>query len=157
QVTVPMGTQPVSLWFELRAGEMAWYPRPLLHVQIYVNERTHQHLIFQTDHQSAQIRLLLPPAVQSHCIPICTDHSFMGENPSRRLTIQLRQVLMTERDPGLVPVKSLDDPESTLRQALELCQQAGPLGYDKLRRLYPAFEEGLDAWITPRLGFSIQP
>jgi ADP-heptose:LPS heptosyltransferase len=157
QVSVPAGGQPVNLAFELRAGEMAWYPARLLHVQVAVNDRTQEHFIFQTDHQFAQVRLPLPPAAQPHSVRIRTDQFFTGENPVRRLAVQLRQAQLTEAKTAAPPVKILENPESTLRQAADLCTQAGRLDYGKLKAIYPKFEEALDAWITPRLGFSIQP
>jgi tetratricopeptide (TPR) repeat protein len=48
-------------------------------------------------------------------------------------------------------------PESLIAQAAALCSRAGRLNYSELKEYYPTFEEGLDAWITPRLGFSMTP
>lgn len=44
-----------------------------------------------------------------------------------------------------------------LMEAASLCSQIGRLNYSELKPFYKSFEEGLDAWITPRLGFSITP
>lgn len=99
QASVPENGHPVNLAFELRAGQMAWYPRRLLRVEVAVNDRVHENLTFQTDHQFAQIRLHLPPAARPHSVRIRADQFFTGNDPARRLAVQLRQVRMTEAKP----------------------------------------------------------
>jgi len=156
QVAVPAGGKPVTLYFELRAGKMAWYRSPLLHVQVMLNGRVQQHFIFQNDHQSAHLRLPLPPAETPYAVGIRTDQFFVGDDPSRRLAIQLRQIQLTECRPVASPAKPPGNPEAALSRAADLCGQVGRLEYNQLKKVYPKFEEALDAWITPRLGFSIQ-
>lgn len=56
-----------------------------------------------------------------------------------------------------VPVPALKNPDVILHQAVQLCTQAGQPDYGKHKKFYPAFEQALDVWITPRLGFSIKP
>ena len=164
QVLVPAGGQPAQVSFEVYAGEMAWYRRPLLHVQVTVNGlsvavnvHNQKDLILQADHQSGLISVHLPPAEKPHSVCIRTDQTISVENPPRRLAVKLRQVWLAEEKAGAGPTRIMEAPEFALQQAAALCAGAGRMDYSKVKAVYPAFEEALDVWITPRLGFSIQP